>query len=253
MRAELFATVAVAAYMVMLSGAVASDKTRWGYEGDNGPAQWGALDATFSACAGGTAQSPIDLVGAETRDLTNIEFDYVPSPLVILNNGHTIQVNVAPGSSITLDDVRYELLQFHFHHGSEHTVAGVRFPLELHLVHRAEEGALAVVGVLLQEGSANETLTPLWPHLPARPTPATAVPDVVVDVAALLPELRTTWRYAGSLTTPPCTEGVRWLVMTEPVALSAEQIASYAALFSGSYRPVQPLNGRSLIRDVETQ
>lgn len=251
MRPKLFATVAAAAYAATLSGAVASDKTRWGYEGPNGPAHWGALDPAFSACAGGAAQSPIDFAGAETRGLPSIEFDYVPSPLVMLNNGHTIQVNVAPGSSITLDNVRYELLQFHFHHGSEHIVAGVRYPLELHLVHQAEAGGLAVVGVLFQEGSANEALTPLWRHLPAQPTPATDVPDVVVDAAALLPELRTTWRYSGSLTTPPCTEGVRWLVMTEPVALSAEQIASYGAIFSGSYRPVQPLNGRLLMRDAE--
>ena len=232
----------------MLSSAAASDSVRWGYEGDTGPAHWGALHPAFSDCAKGVEQSPIDLVDAETREQGRIEFDYAPAPVELLNNGHAIQVNYAPGSGMTLDGVRYELLQFHFHHGSEHTVAGVRLPMELHLVHRSDRGALAVVGVLLKEGRENHVLAPIWRHMPARPAPATVAP-ASVDAAALLPEVRTAWRYQGSLTTPPCTQGVSWVVMTEPVAVSAEQIARYGAIFPNSYRPTQPLNDRSLIRD----
>ena len=157
-------------------------------------------------------------------------------------------MNVAPGSGIIIDDIRYELLQFHFHRGSEHTVAGVRFPLELHLVHRSEDGALAVIGILYREGAANEALAPIWNLLPAEPGTATAFPDTV-DVSALLPERRDTWRYAGSLTTPPCTEGVSWAVMTTPVTLSPAQIETFSALYGGNYRPVQPLNERTLFRD----
>ncbi len=221
---------------------------KWGYGGDTGPAHWGSLDLAFATCAAGSEQSPIDLTGAQSVTQPPIKLDYNPSGAEIVNTGHTIQVNVAPGSGIIIDDIRYELLQFHFHRGSEHTVAGVRFPLELHLVHRSEDGALAVIGILYREGAANEALAPIWNLLPAEPGTATAFPDTV-DVSALLPERRDTWRYAGSLTTPPCTEGVSWVVMTTPVTLSPAQIETFSALYGGNYRPVQPLNERTLFRD----
>ena len=228
------------------------NRVHWGYEGQGGPAHWGSLDPAFAACRLGARQSPIDLAGAETRDLADIVFDYAPSPVNVLNNGHTIQVNYAPGSGITVDGVRFELLQFHFHRRSEHTVDSAQLPMELHLVHRSHGGALAVVGVLLREGRANEALAPIWRHLPAAPVPATLV-EGTVDADALLPVHRTTWRYGGSLTTPPCTEGVSWLVMTEPVALSAEQIRAFGAIFPDNYRPTQPLNDRRLERDGDAQ
>ena len=239
------AALPLALCTAMFSGAAASDSIPWSYEGDKGPAQWGSLDPAFSDCAKGLEQSPIDLVDAETRQQGRIEFDYAPSPITLLNNGHAIQVNYAPGSGMILDGVRYELLQFHFHHGSEHTVAGVRLPMELHLVHRSDEGALAVVGVFLEEGRENLVLAPLWRRLPARPAPARAIP-ASIDAIELLPERRTAWRYRGSLTTPPCSQGVSWVVMTEPVAVSAAQIARYGDILRNSYRPTQPLNGRSL-------
>ena len=235
-----------------LSGVAASDEVHWGYEGPGSPEHWGSLNPAFAACASGTEQSPVDLTGATVSDLSSLAFDYAPSPISIVNNGHTIQVDYAPGSGLVLDGVRYELLQFHLHHGSEHTVDGARFPLELHLVHRNTSGALAVVGVLFEAGSANETLTPLWSQLPAEAGPATSVAGEV-DAAALLPERRTTWRYPGSLTTPPCTEGVSWIVMTEPVALSAEQIEAFGAIFPNNARPVQPLNERAVRRDGEAR
>lgn len=242
------ATLPLALCTAMLSGAAAVDAVPWSYEGDKGPARWGSLHPAFSDCAKGLEQSPIDLVDAETREQGPIEFDYAPSPVTLLNNGHAIQVDYAPGSGMTLDGVRYELLQFHFHHGSEHTVAGVRLPMELHLVHRSAESALAVVGLFLEEGRENHVLAPIWRHLPVKPAPAMTVP-ASVDAAALLPEKRTAWRYRGSLTTPPCSQGVSWVVMTEPVAMSAKQIARYGDLFPDSYRPTQPLNGRPLTRD----
>ena len=242
------AALPLALCTAMLSGVAAVDAVPWSYEGDKGPTRWGSLHPAFSDCAKGAEQSPIDLVGAKAQRQRPIEFDYAPTPIVLLNNGHAIQVNYAPGSGMTLDGVRYELLQFHFHHGSEHTVAGVRLPMELHLVHRSNKGALAVVGVLLKEWEENHVLAPIWRHMPARPAPATVAP-ASIDATALLPEERTAWRYRGSLTTPPCTEGVSWVVMTEPVAVSAEQIARYGAIFPNSHRPTQPLNRRSLSRD----
>ena len=233
---------------VLLFGAGANPQVHWGYEGTHGPEHWGSLDPGFALCSSGREQSPIDLTGAEPGDLSEIVFNYAPSPISILNNGHTIQVDYQPGSAIVLDGTRYGLIQFHFHHRSEHTVDGGSFPLELHLVHANADGALAVVGIFLEEGAANEALAPVWQHLPAEAGPAAVVRESV-DAAALLPERRTTWRYAGSRTTPPCSEGVSWLVMTEPVTASREQIEAFSALFPVNNRPLQPLNGRRLVTD----
>ena len=155
----------------LLLGAGARPQTHWGYEGTHGPEHWGSLDPGFAVCSNGREQSPTDLTGAEPQDLSEIVFDYAPSPISILNNGHTIQVDYQPGSGIALDGTRYELVQFHFHHGSEHTVDGAGFLLEMHLVHASADGALAVVGVFLEEGGANEALAPVW-RGPARGRPA---------------------------------------------------------------------------------
>ena len=220
----------------------------WGYEGDRGPEHWGSLEPAFAACSAGAEQSPIDLVGAQPSSHAPITFDYTPRLSTVVNNGHAIQVNVDRGSGILLDGTRYELLQFHFHQASEHTVRGARLPMEMHLVHRSDQEALAVVGVLVEEGNANAALEPIRRLLPTQSGSSAAIPEAV-DVAALLPEPRTVWRYRGSLTTPPCTEGVAWIVMTEPVALSAAQVAVFGALYRNNFRPVQPLNRRVLGRE----
>ena len=238
----------VAAAGAFLLGAEARPQAHWGYEGALGPEHWGSLDPGFVACANGREQSPIDLSGAESAQLPPIVFDYAPSPISILNNGHTIQVNYQAGSGMAVEGTRYELSQFHFHHRSEHTVDGAGSPLEMHLVHVGADGALAVVGVFLEEGAPNEALAPVWRQLPAAAGPA-AVVEGSVDAAALLPERRTTWRYAGSLTTPPCSEGVSWFVMTEPVTASGEQIEAFRAIFPVNNRPVQPLGSRRLVTD----
>lgn len=220
----------------------------WGYEGDRGPDRWGSLDEAFSTCANGTEQSPIDLVDGAAGDYPTLMFDYGPRTGMVVNNGHTIQVNVDRGSGIVLDNTRYELLQFHFHHGSEHTFGGVQLPMEMHLVHRSDRGMLAVVGVLLAEGAANATLAPIWERFPRQANWAVALPEAL-EVAELLPVPQSAWRYRGSLTTPPCTEGVSWIVMTEPGTLSAAQIATFGAIHPRNFRPVQPLNRRTLGRN----
>ena len=252
MKKKTLGTLAGLVCASAVAGAPAGGGVRWGYEGAGGPRNWGSLDRAYAACSDGWEQSPIDLGSAKAGRLPGIVFDYAPSPMTVSNNGHAIQVDYAPGSGIVHGGVRYELLQFHFHHGSEHTVAGVRFPLELHLVHRSSGGELAVVGVLFKEGAASEALEPLWSRLPAEAGATAAVPGPM-NAAALLPERRSTWRYVGSLTTPPCTEGVSWIVMTEPMTLSAAQIEAFAAIFPNNYRPVQPLNGRVLWRDDGTR
>lgn len=224
-----------------------ADGPEWGYEPHNGPAVWGRLDPAYETCSLGGEQSPVDLNRARSARVDPVEFEYRSCRSTVENTGHSIQVNPKPGNGIVVGDVRLELEQFHFHHGAEHTIEGVRLPLEMHFVHRSEGGSLLVVGVLFREGPGNRALAPVWSILPAAAGPPRPVPDAV-DLPALLPERRTSWRYAGSLTTPPCTEGVAWIVLTEPLSLSATQIEAFAAIFPNNYRPVQPLGERVLVR-----
>ena len=198
----------------------------WAYEsaGDAiGPAGWGSL-AGDVVCATGTVQSPVALASAGAKHAPNVlSFVYGPTPLKITNSGHTQQVDVEPGRHIDLDGVSYALLQFHFHSPSEHTLDGRRFPLEMHLVHAGADGNPAVVvGVLFEEGAANAPLGPFFANLPkARGSAAPA--GLTIDPAAILPASRSFLHYVGSLTTPPCSEGIRWFVLTTPVTASAEQ------------------------------
>ena len=219
----------------------------WGYEPHNGPALWGTLDRAFCLCALGTEQSPIDLTGGRRVELAPIRFDYRRSRIEVENTGHTIQMNPEPGSGIVLDGARHELSQFHFHRASEHLVDGVPYPMELHLVHRDGSGGLAVVGVLICEGQESAALAPAWARLPHDPGESCAIRGEI-DLAALLPPFRTTWRYRGSLTTPPCTEGVAWIVPDRPLPMSPAQIAAFAAIYPNNRRPVQPLGDRDLLR-----
>jgi len=221
----------------------------WEYEGELGPEAWGKINPRYALCGEGRAQSPIDLTGAATLDLSDIVFNYAPSALTIFNNGHTVQANYNAGSSITYNENRYDLVQLHFHNPSEHSINGQRAAMELHLVHRDANGALAVVGVLLIEGETdNAAFAPLFENLPAEEGEPTTLAQTI-DALALLPATRTFYTYMGSLTTPPCTQGVRWLVLTEPVRLSAAQLEAFAELFPLNARPVQALNARDLLQD----
>jgi carbonic anhydrase len=221
----------------------------WDYHGDAGPANWGSLSPDYAMCSAGKGQSPIDIIPMSEIDLANIAFSYQSSKLNILNNGHTVQVNYDKGSYIEFDGRRFELVQFHFHTPSEHSIEGQAADAELHLVHRAGDGSLAVVGVLIRRGSENAALALVWPHLPATEGPEQTI-DSSVNADALLPQSRTTFRYSGSLTTPPCSEGVSWLVMTEPIELSEEQLATLRNAEHINNRPIQPGNNRPVVEDV---
>ena len=234
------------------SSALAADEHHdaahaWTYAGEAGPAHWGDMSAEFATCKLGKHQSPIDIRGAATADLPPIQFDYREAPLKIVNNGHTVMVSYAPGSFITVGGKRYDLVQFHFHHPSEEKVAGRQYDMVAHLVHKDTEGHLAVVGVLLKVGAAaNPLIDTLWKSLPEKPGPENTVAATNINAAGLLPAQRGYYTFEGSLTTPPCSEGVTWFVMKEPVTVSAGQVKRFAAVYPDNARPVQPLNGRSL-------
>ncbi|MBZ0281279.1 MAG: carbonic anhydrase [Anaerolineae bacterium] len=221
----------------------------WTYEGEEGPQHWGDLAIDFALCSTGRAQSPIDISQPQAVNLADIAFDYQPTALNIFNNGHTVQVAYDAGSSMIYNETQYDLLQFHFHIPSEHTLNGEAFAMELHFVHRSADGDLAVVGVLLRESdAANKAYAPLFDNLPAEkgdPQPT----ELTIDANNLLPAERLYTTYSGSLTTPPCTQGVRWLVLQTPVEISHEQVEAFAQIFELNARPVQDQNNRDLLSD----
>ncbi len=224
---------------------VPGHEVHWGYQGEGAPFLWGDLKAEFELCGTGKRQSPIDISSVTITELSDIEFNYKDSPLEIANNGHTIQVNYLSESYITVAGKRYDLLQFHFHAPSEHTVGGKRYDMVAHLVHKAADGQLGVIGVMFEEGDKmNNDISKLWLNMPEKAGVTTAVSDVIINAADLLPKDFTYFNYSGSLTTPPCSEGVNWMVLATPNTIAKEQVKQFTKLFPSSTRPVQPLNGR---------
>ena len=215
----------------------------WDYEGIGSPENWSRLDPANVACAIGQRQSPIDIRDGIKVDVEPIKFDYRPSTFRIVDNGHTVQVAVGD-SSISLTGKTYELVQFHFHRPSEEKINGQRFDMVVHLVHKADDGQLAVVAVLLERGSENPFIQTLWNNLPLERNLSVAPPAAIIEPATLLPASRNYYTYMGSLTTPPCTEGVLWLVLKQPVQVSQEQINIFARLYKNNARPTQPTAGR---------
>jgi carbonic anhydrase len=216
----------------------------WDYGKDHGPAHWGSLKPEFATCQSGHHQSPIDIDKTEMADLPPIQFAYGPSPLRIVDNGHTIQVNYGPGSSIRIGQRKLLLKQFHFHHPSEETIHGRHHQLSLHLVHADAAGRLAVVAVLLDPGPENAVVRQLWDHLPKQEGKEERHDDVRIDAADLLPADRGYYTFEGSLTTPPCTEHVTWLVLKQPVTVSSAEIARFSQRYPDDARPTQPLYDR---------
>lgn len=229
----------------MLVGLSASDDAshHWSYSGESGPTHWSGI------CHSGLTQSPIDIrsKAAASKGLPPLGFSYHPTPLHIIDNGHSVQVDVPGGGNmLSAAGAHSALVQFHFHDPSEEAIDGKHAPMVIHMVHRDPKGSLAVVAVLVREGAANHTLETLWGHLPQRKEVEEAPAGVVVDPSGLLPKSHGYFTFVGSLTTPPCTEHVRWFVLKTPITASAAQIAKFRALYPGNARPVQPLNGREI-------
>jgi carbonic anhydrase len=221
----------------------AGQATHWSYSGLGGPQAWGKLKPEFSQCANGQRQSPIDIRDGIALDLDPVQFDYQPSSFSVIDNGHTVQVNVAPGNAIEVNGKRFALLQFHFHRPSEERINGRQFEMDAHLVHKDADGRMAVVAVLLERGAAQPLLQTVWNNLPLEKNEEVFA-RAQIDLNHLLPADRRYYTYMGSLTTPPCSEGVLWMVMQQPVPLSAQQIDIFSRLYPMNARPIQQAAGR---------
>ena len=237
------------ALLVSAGLAIASDKAHWGYSGEEVPAHWGDLSGEYAVCGSGKNQSPINLTGMIEADLPAINFNYKDSSLQVVNNGHTIQANYAGGSAIRIDGKTFKLLQFHFHSPSENNIEGKSFPMEAHLVHADNDGNLAVVSVMFTKGKANSLVGKVWEHMPEKAGKTNTVPGVSVNIMDMLPQNKAYYRFNGSLTTPPCTEGVRWFVLKDSVQVSADQAKEfYSVMHHENNRQIQPRYARPVMK-----
>lgn len=242
------AAASIFAAAVTGSAMAADNAPKWGYHGAESADKWGDLAKDFATCKLGKEQSPIDIktASAEKAKLDKIEFNYQPSKLNIVNNGHTVQLEYDKGSSITVGKDKYNLLQYHFHTPSEEEIDGKEFDLVAHLVHQSAEGKLAVVAVLFDRGDENKALKAYWDKLPRDSGEIRNLPKTMISAADLLPANRTYFTFNGSLTTPPCSESVRWFVLKNPVTMSKDQVAAFRKIYPLNNRPIQPVNGRKI-------
>lgn len=255
------------------SSPIKHSKPHWAYSGSEGPSRWGSLAREYSTCSAGRNQSPININGTTADKLFRLAFNYQSVPMSILNNGHTIQVNyntidnseenkieiggksylmasaVQHNSSISISGEVYKLLQIHFHSPSEHRVNGGSYPLEAHFVHINAQNQLAVIGVIFKMGSSNSFLNKLWNQMPTHAGPATTYNNILINGNELLPANKSYYHYRGSLTTPPCSEGVRWFVMQNYANVSQSQVHKFNSIVGNNNRPIQPRNQRFLLRN----
>lgn len=267
-RHSLLQTFIIAA--CFFSGSVSAEKNeagakvKWGYTGSIGPANWGQLDPSFAGCATGKFQSPINITKKVTRSKDPLELHYQSAPMVIvddgttelmigdvqtiINNGHSVQLNFPKNQqqeTIVWNDERYRLVEFHFHSPSETQWHGQSYPMEIHFVHQGDKGHVAVIGVLVKGGDENPVLQKIIDNIPAEHGKPVSIASQSVNPIDLMPSSLSHYRFAGSLTTPPCTEGVEWIVMSDTITASPAQIVKLRKAAGGSNaRPVQPLHGR---------
>jgi len=247
---KLLSSIALAG--VLMTGCSAASSTHWGYTGHEGPTNWGDLDPKYEMCKKGMNQAPINIskdVTIKTEGLKAIDFNYKTGASSVINNGHTIQVNVKDGSSIKVDGITFNLIQFHFHTPSENQIEGKHFPLEAHFVHASKDGELAVVAVLFEDGKENPIIKKIWnkmPHKAGGNATCGLSSKVVNDI---LPKNKEYYRFTGSLTTPPCSEGVRWLVLKNYSTISKAQAVEFLkTMHHKNNRPVLPINARKVMK-----
>lgn len=246
-------SITVAGVIALASLMVSNEsqsEPKWGYRGENGPTHWAELSKDFRKCRTGAIESPINITHTVKSVLSSINFAYTDTELAVVNDGHTIKVNYQSNAEMKVRGKRYKLLQFHFHSPSEHKINGKSYPLEMHAVHENAAGELAVVTVLFERGSKNEALEPIWQNMPTHSQSKQSVKDVKVNVADLLPPNKEYYYYTGSLTTPPCTEGVRWYIIKDTKELARWQIERFKEVMGNNSRPTQPHNGRVVLSSM---
>jgi carbonic anhydrase len=245
-RLPIPAMLAAATVLAFPAPGVAQESVEWSYEGTTGPANWASLSPAFRACGEGSYQSPIDLRHPVRQPAERIRISYTPSSLSELNNGETVEVRSDLAQTLFVGDTPFSLVQFHLHSPAEHPVAGSVEPLEMHFVHQAADGERAVLGVLVSVGRENAEFQLLAQSFPHSAGDQTRV-EIPVDLQRLLPSSRRAYRYPGSLTTPPCTEGIRWMVLAKPIRISEHQLEQLHEIVEGNARPAQPRNSRPLV------
>jgi carbonic anhydrase len=238
----------IGSILIMSSLAFAGSNTHWGYTGHEGPENWGNLDAKYKMCEIGLNQSPVNITSSIEADLAPIGFNYTTGAKEILNNGHTVQINVENGNDITIDGKKYNLIQLHFHTPSENQINNKSFPLEAHFVHADKDNNLAVVAVMFEEGLENKQLAKIWANMPMKKDEKVDGKDKLDNLNDLLPKEQSYYRFNGSLTTPPCSEGVKWLVLDTPLTISKEQVEQFShAVHGKNNRPIQPIKARIIV------
>jgi carbonic anhydrase len=249
MRQPLLIRVVLCTSVLLMSSAAQDQHSEhsWDYGEALGPRHWGDLKPDFGTCKTGHRQSPINVREVRQIDLPRIHFVYRPSPLHVVDNGHTIMVNYESGSFMVIGEKTYALKQFHFHRPSEEQINGKGFDMSVHLVHEDRNGRLAVVAVLLQQGQGNLLIRQLWNHLPKKKEKEEQLHDVQIDLSNILPSDQSYYTFSGSLTTPPCSEDVAWFVLKHPTSISADEIEQFSQYYSNNSRPTQPLYGRTVL------
>ena len=239
--------ILITALLLSSTHVMAKSSVHWGYEGDIAAHNWSRLSSDYELCGKGKNQSPINITGAVKTELEPLSFNYTSALSDIINNGHTVQVNIKKGSNVLIEQNSFELKQFHFHSPSENKINGKSFPLEGHFVHADKNGKLLVVAVMFKKGIKNKAITQLWKSMPEKSGDKNVL-DLKISAKDLLPDNKAYYRFNGSLTTPPCTEGVRWLVLKKPVTISEEQVAVFKnSLQHSNNRPLQELNARIIL------
>lgn len=238
-------TLALLSLTLAATPLFAEEHAHWGYKGHGNPGHWAELNPDFKACAIGKHQSPINIETRKVKsgDLPSLSLAYSAGEAEVINNGHTIQVNLKAGGDMVLDGKHFHLLQFHFHTPSEEKINGKAYPLVAHFVHKDDDGNIAVIAQLFTVGKENAALKPVFASLPGKQGERTALAEALDPAAVLTSELGR-YVFAGSLTTPPCSEEVRWQVLKTPVTLSRAQLKAFQHLYPMNARPVQPLNDR---------
>jgi carbonic anhydrase len=245
-------SVALGGHAPGTSAKAHAGEVHWSYEGETGPQAWGQLKPEFNVCAIGKRQSPINIEEGTTLQgpAETLQFNYSPNNAIVVNNGHTIQVDVQGDNSVTVRGSRYRLVQFHFHTPSEEQINYKRSVMVVHLVHKNDAGQLAVVAVLLEPGGTNPLIDKVWTYMPLDAGDRVRMPPDFLNVSELLPIDQRYYQFMGSLTTPPCTEGVLWMVLKQPMPISKSQYKLFSQLYPNNARPVQPVNGRP-VRDAQ--